>query len=126
MKRLAVVAGWTGSMLLALVLGGWAGMQVSQPTITKIATPESTFFTVSTGTVGSSITLPVQATWPSKALPPVGSSGVLTRMQIPKDGVVHQGDTPYSVDERPVAVFEGSVPMFRQLQEGDAGLDVMQ
>jgi peptidoglycan hydrolase-like protein with peptidoglycan-binding domain len=54
-----------------------------------------------------------------------GAAGTVTRL-LDQGESVGRGDELYRVDERPVTLLVGEVPMFRDLAIGDSGVDVRQ
>ncbi len=79
-----------------------------------------------TGTVEHHLNLNVVASWPSGHQALGRANGVVTTIDIKSGALVSPGQRLFSVDLRPVFLARGSVPMFRDLQQGDKGADVAQ
>jgi peptidoglycan hydrolase-like protein with peptidoglycan-binding domain len=54
-----------------------------------------------------------------------GAQGTVTRVA-EQDATVRRGDELFRLDERPTVLLAGTVPMYRDLRQGDAGTDVEQ
>lgn len=124
MRRSSVrIVGW----LLALVVVGvccfWAGRTVTRtPTASASTGAESMEVTVTTSSVGRSLTYNVTIT---QARVPVAENllvGVVTSVRRADSYAV--GDTVYAVDNHPVRVLTGDTPFFRDLLPGGIGPDV--
>ena len=118
----------TVGAIVIIIMGAtsWAVATVLRPADDPLEAAAFTFVTVGPGEVGSSINLNSVAEW----IPtPVGlnqASGIVTGVNVvPGDEVTH-GSVLYLVNQRPVVIAQGTVPMFRALGEGVEGEDVAQ
>lgn len=55
----------------------------------------------------------------------VAGTGTITRL-VDQGATVKRGTTLYRIDEQPVALLYGKIPMYRELAPGDSGVDVKQ
>lgn len=117
-----------GALTAVLLLGlgaGWAARTVFTPSAVATDAPWA-LVESRQGSVGSSIMLPVAASWGSN---PVGvnyAAGVLTDIQVKPGDQVETSDILYRVNERPIVAASGKIPMFRDITAGDRGRDITQ
>lgn len=118
---IAVVAG-AGAASAGVLGGDGSGTDVSAPdappSTTEVKRTTLTRSETVDGTLGHGDVTAVQA--PSG---PQGGGGVVT--WVPSDGdVIKRGDAVYRVAEQKVPLLYGSLPLYRQMQDGTEGADV--
>lgn len=124
-SRGRVVAGWSAVAAVGLAGAFWAGSTVARPPATPIGNEPDVRYEVVLGEVGQVQVFTAQATWPVVATLRSAAVGTVTSV----DGLgsaVGAGGQILSVDLRPVVVGLGSVPAFRDFQQGVRGADVGQ
>ncbi|TDC51783.1 HlyD family efflux transporter periplasmic adaptor subunit [Jiangella ureilytica] len=120
---------WTSVGVVALAAAGASGWLIGRDDTGQAASPESTG-PVATATVELG-TLTATQTWsatlghgePTTVSAP--AAGVLTRVAAAGTDVT-RGSVLFHVDEQPVALLLGAVPMYRDLDAGAVGADVAQ
>ncbi len=117
---------WGLAVLVCGGLIGWAVAVATRPPQQVAAEATYVLVAAQDGEVGQSVSTVVTATWPARNVAANQSDGTITRLLVDRGDRVQAGDVLYRVDERPVAVLEGSVPAFRSLQTGVVGADVRQ
>lgn len=127
MLRRVGIAFLTGLVILAIAgLSYWAGMTAVIPP--QLPAPPATVQTyrVERGTIGRSLSVPVRATWPTSGTARAGAAGIITSVDHAAGSLAAPGTVLATVNLEPLIVAEGSVPMFRTLEEGLEGPDVGQ
>lgn len=120
---------WVATAIVFVFVGigaGWAGAIVLAPPRDVVGNASFTFVAVSEGEVGSSLNFNTVAEWTMKPLAANLSAGTVTSVVISAGQEVSHGTTLYTVNLRPVAIAQGSIPAFRQLEQGTEGADVAQ
>ncbi|MGX5682621.1 peptidoglycan-binding domain-containing protein [Schumannella luteola] len=120
---------WTLSLLVVLALGaaaGWAAAVVLAPPRDVVGAADFTFVEVKAGEVGSSLNFNTVAAWTTKPVASNLTSGTVTSVSVAPGQEVSHGTTLYTVNLRPVAIAQGSIPAFRSLAQGAEGADVAQ
>lgn len=125
-RRRLVIGGWALSVLLSMGAGWWAASVTLQPPSTEPAPSRPATYTVVEGTIERRLEFTAAASWPSSPLATNTASGTVTSVDMQPGQAVDVGDVLYAVDERPVVVAEGAVPMYRSLSVGASGRDVHQ
>ncbi|MFT4123548.1 MAG: peptidoglycan-binding domain-containing protein [Microbacteriaceae bacterium] len=82
--------------------------------------------TLSSGSVSSSLTLNVAASWPSTVAGANLATGVVTSVGVTAGQRVTSGEVLFTVDMRPVVIAEGRIPAYTDLSIGDSGRIVAQ
>jgi peptidoglycan hydrolase-like protein with peptidoglycan-binding domain len=126
-----------GAVVLAASAGAWlwvsnASTEPAPATAGPVATAEVTRATLTAtetwdGTLGrgSAFTVAAQGTGSSSESESSSPSSTVTRL--PDQGAtVERGDELYRVNEQPVTLLRGAIPMYRDLAPGDSGRDVKQ
>jgi len=117
----------SAAVLVAVAgLGYWAGTNAVVPPSLPLQSHDPITYTVENGTVGSSVDVPVSASWSTTRTLHAGRSGTLTSVLLADGDEVASGTVIATIDLRPVVVATGSVPMFRTLASGIDGPDVAQ
>ncbi len=120
--RLALVA------ILGAVGAGafWAGQNsLTTPELPQVEVDWVTY-EVATGSVGETMRVSVECSWPEVDLILAGSGGVVTSVDHESGTEVTSGEVVATINLQPVIVVEGSVPAFRSLSRGLEGEDVAQ
>lgn len=115
--------------LVLLALGGgvgWAAATVLRPAEDPTTAVSHTYVEVVSGEVGSSLRLNTAAVWRLSAAGVNRASGVVTAVSVRDGDRARQGTVLYRVDERPVVIGQGTVPMYRDIGADDRGRDVRQ
>ena len=114
--------GLAAAVGLGVLFGRWAFVP---PQVDQTANAPATV-TVSEMTVGTTMPIAVSAVWERAPFGVGAASGTLTSIDVSDGEVVQVGQQLFTVDARPVVAAVGSMPAFRDLQQGDAGPDVRQ
>jgi peptidoglycan hydrolase-like protein with peptidoglycan-binding domain len=86
-------------------------------------TPAITTATITRGDVVDTETVDGDLTYGNARGVPANGNGTVT--WLPREGSdIGRGEALYAVDDKPVALFYGSLPLYRNLKEGDNGPDV--
>ncbi|MBN9224268.1 MAG: peptidoglycan-binding protein [Microbacterium sp. SCN 70-27] len=104
----------------------WAALSILTPPPDPLSATDHTFVAVSKGEVGARVALNTVAEWSPV---PVGANlaaGVVTQVIVAAGDEVSQGALLYRVNQRPVVIAQGSVPMFRSIGRDAEGVDVAQ
>jgi peptidoglycan hydrolase-like protein with peptidoglycan-binding domain len=120
---------WSVSGLLLIAVGGaagWAAAIVLAPPRDVVGNAGFTFVAVSQGEVGSSLNFNTVAEWTTKPVAANLTGGTVTSVSVVAGQEVTHGTTLYTVNLRPVAIAQGSIPAFRTLQQSAEGADVAQ
>lgn len=124
--RWAMALGVGALIVAAAGAGGWALATVLQPADDPLTSTAHTTAEVQQGVVGSSLSLNTVAKWTEQQAGTNQAAGVVTGINVHPGDEVSDGDILYRVGERPVAIAEGTVPMYRAIGEGNNGADVAQ
>jgi hypothetical protein len=118
-------------VILALIAGGYfagrasiSAASVSRPD--SQITEESVRWTVRSESIGRTLKFVGTIQMPSVEGPLAGMEGIITQAPLESATVVELGAHVLSVDLRPVVAGQGSIPAFRDLEEGHTGADVKQ
>jgi peptidoglycan hydrolase-like protein with peptidoglycan-binding domain len=103
--------------------GGFGGADPSDPAPTRTA-PAATA-PVTRQTLVESVTLAGELGYGNPAVLTSVATGTLTWLP-PAGSTVRRGEVLFRVDEKPVVLLHGAVPMYRALIEGVKGVDVRQ
>lgn len=114
------------ALLIVGVGVGWALTTVLRPATDPSQVPSYTFATVSSGEVGSRISLNTVAQWTPEKAAVNGASGIVTGVAVSPGDEVQQGGILYTVNLRPIVIAQGDVPAFRSIERGTRGKDVAQ
>lgn len=115
---------------LTLVLAGGAGAVVlgagpaAEPADGRTALPPATTPVVRTDLV-SSKTVDGRLDYAGRRPVKAAVAGTVT-VAAEEGATVRQGQTLYELDDKPVTLLYGPVPMFREMRPGDRGTDVLQ
>lgn len=125
-RRASVLFAWFLSLLLVVAVTWWAvSATLGRPEIeTEGVQPQTV--TVQVGSLGRSITVPVNANWTLTPLADAQASGTVTSVDLDASGRLSSGEPLLSVDLRTTVVAQGAIPSFRALSQGDKGSDVTQ
>lgn len=106
--------------------GGAAWVLRDEPAASSTGSPETSVATVERQTLKEAETVSGELGYDGALTVSAAGAGVLTKL--PEDGtVVRRGGTAYRVDDEPVVLLLGALPLWRTLQEGvDDGADVAQ
>ncbi len=104
----------------------WAVLTVVKPAEDPLTASPFTYVGVTSGEVGSSISLNTVAEWTPVPVGENRAQGVVTSVALAAGDEVSQGAVLYFVDERPVVIAQGAVPMYRSIGEKSVGADVAQ
>jgi peptidoglycan hydrolase-like protein with peptidoglycan-binding domain len=89
----------------------------------KAKTPAIATATITRGDVVDTETVDGDLTYANSRGVPANGSGTVT--WLPREGsTIGRGQALYKVDDKPVALFYGTLPLYRSLKEGDKGPDV--
>lgn len=116
-----------GVVLVAVgAAAAWAVLTVVRPAEDPLTASPFTYVEVTSGEVGSSINLNTVAEWTTVPVGENRAQGVVTAVTVAAGDEVSQGAVLYFVDERPVVIAQGAVPMYRMIGEKAVGTDVAQ
>ena len=125
-RRMVGVSAVSGLVIAVGILAFWAGTNsIAPPELPASVQPAQTY-EVAEGTVSRSVQVSITAFWPVMQTLSAAAPGVVTTVTHRPGDLVGQGDVIATVDLEPVVVANGTVPMFRILQEGVEGPDVAQ
>lgn len=120
---------WAFATAILLTVGaaaGWAGAIVLTPPRDVVGNAGFTYVSVSPGEVASSLNFNTVAAWTTTPIAANLAAGTVTSVAVASGQEVSHGTTLYTVNLRPVAIAQGSIPAFRTLQQGTEGADVAQ
>ncbi|MEX2652250.1 MAG: peptidoglycan-binding domain-containing protein [Acidimicrobiia bacterium] len=126
MKRAVRVALGIAAAALLFLGGWWAASVVMESPDDPLASADPTLFTVDEGLVGRSLRFAAVAEWTFQDLARNATTGVVTSVGVAPGATISFGDVLYTVDLRPVAAAEGTVPAFRDMALRVEGEDVAQ
>lgn len=110
-------------IVLAAVVGWWAGRATFSPSVTASTQQQTQVaVTVTRASVGQTLRLNVTVTQAYQPLAPVLLSGIVT--DVPAAGASEAGQVMFRVDDVPVRVIQGATPFYRDLGVGLRGADV--
>jgi peptidoglycan hydrolase-like protein with peptidoglycan-binding domain len=124
-RRLRLVWPALGAVLIAVGAGAW--LWASNPSsegAPAAAGPVKTA-TVERGTISATDSWEGTLEYEAPVTIKSSAGGTITRL-VGQGPTVERGDELYRVNERPVILLYGAVPMYRDLAPGDAGVDVGQ
>jgi peptidoglycan hydrolase-like protein with peptidoglycan-binding domain len=124
-RRRRVVWAALGAVLIAVGAGAWlwAG-SASTEGAPAAAGPVATA-TVERGTISATESWDGTLEYGQPLTVKCSAAGTITRL-VDQGATVERGDELYRVNERPVILLYGAVPMYRNLAAGDSGVDVRQ
>jgi peptidoglycan hydrolase-like protein with peptidoglycan-binding domain len=124
-RRRRLVWAALGAVLVAVAAGAWlwAG-NTSTDRARAPAGPVATA-TVQRGTIAATESWDGTLEFGRPVTVKSSAAGTITRL-VAQGETVERGDELYRVNERPVILLHGAVPMYRDLAPGDAGVDVGQ
>jgi len=125
-RRGLVAAGIATALVLGGLIGGWAARVLLAAPVDVLAAPGFALATAQQGVVGQTLRLNAVAGWEAVASYQVPGGGVITERIFTDGEQAQPGDVLYSVGLRPVVIAQGTIPAFRDLTQGDTGVDVMQ
>jgi peptidoglycan hydrolase-like protein with peptidoglycan-binding domain len=112
------------AVLVAVGAGAWLwsgnGSTEAGPASGPVATA-----TVARGTISATESWDGTLEYGAPVTVKSSAGGTITRL-VDQGATVERGDELYRVDERPVILLYGAVPMYRHLTPGDSGVDVRQ
>jgi peptidoglycan hydrolase-like protein with peptidoglycan-binding domain len=114
-----------GAVLIAVGAGAWLwASNPSSEAAPAAAGPVATT-TVERGTIAASESWDGTLEYGTPVTVKSSAGGTITRL-VSQGETVERGDELYRVNERPVTLLYGAVPMYRDLAPGEAGVDVKQ
>jgi hypothetical protein len=117
---------WAAVGAVPLVVGGawlWAGDGSTEAT-PATATPVATA-TVERGTISATESWNGTLEYGAPFTVTSSVEGTITRL-VDQGAIVKRGDELFRVNEQPVTLLYGAVPMYREIGPGDSGVDVRQ
>lgn len=114
-----------GAVIAAAGIGAWLWVSDAPPEAAPAATGPVATATVERGTIAATDDWDGTLGHGTPFTVTSGTEGTVTRL-VGQGVTVGTGDELYRVDEQPVILLDGVVPMFRDLGPGDAGADVEQ
>ncbi|QPK80951.1 efflux RND transporter periplasmic adaptor subunit [Schaalia sp. ZJ405] len=125
-RRILIPALVSVLLLGAGGVGGWAlAVLLAPPAPLPKAAPYA-LAQSHEGTLERTIRLKARVTWPKGVAVNSPRSGTLTGREVGNGDQVNVGDTIMTINMSPTIVAQGSVPAYRDMQEGDTGPDVAQ
>ncbi|MEO5533849.1 MAG: peptidoglycan-binding domain-containing protein [Pseudolysinimonas sp.] len=126
-RRPVVVALWVASVVIALIVGGWAAVEATQPPQVAAPRPTPTTVEVVSGSVSVEQSYGINVSWLAAPAGVNGLGGTLTSIDVvPSGSTIEVGAVVYTVDLNPAVAIEGAVPAFRDMATGMSGADVEQ
>jgi hypothetical protein len=124
MRGLTGTIRWVAVLLAGVLVGAAAaGYVVSRPTITSDEPSAPETLRVEEGTLGRTLRRPATAAWEVAGTIQAPTGGIITEV-VASSGLVEPGEVLLRIDERPVVLVPGDIPVFRALEEGSTGRDV--
>jgi peptidoglycan hydrolase-like protein with peptidoglycan-binding domain len=114
-----------GAVLIAAGAGAWLWAAKGSTDAAPTAAGPVKTATVERGTISASESWDGTLEYAAPVTVKSGAGGTITRL-VDQGETVKRGDQLYRVNERPVTLLYGAVPMYRDLAPGDAGVDVKQ
>jgi peptidoglycan hydrolase-like protein with peptidoglycan-binding domain len=124
-RRLPLVWAALGAVLIALGAGAWLWASSASPEGAPAAAGPVATATVERGTISATESWDGTLEYGRPLTVKCSAAGTITRL-VDQGATVERGDELYRVNERPVILLYGAVPMYRDLAPGDAGVDVRQ
>lgn len=125
-RRGKIVLAWCLSIALIGAMSFIAGRAtLAVPEKLPETTPTAKY-TVVTETLGRETTFETQIEWTTRTVAFALGEGTVTSVNADLGLDVKSGDTLFHIDLQPVFVGQGEVPSFRDLSQGDKGVDVTQ
>jgi peptidoglycan hydrolase-like protein with peptidoglycan-binding domain len=125
-RSIAMLAGVVVVAAAVAGLGGWAASSVLRPQTANLEVEDFATATITSGTVGSTLSLNTSARWSPTSTGINGAAGTVTTVGVEDGAYVSEGQVLYSVDLEPVVAAQGSIPSFRDIGNGSEGEDVVQ
>jgi len=114
-----------GAVLIAIGVGAWLwANNASTEPITATSGPVATA-TVERGTISATESWDGTLEYGAPFTVTSSVEGTITRL-VDQGEILKRGDELFRVNEQPVTLFYGTVPMYRDLGPGDSGVDVRQ
>jgi peptidoglycan hydrolase-like protein with peptidoglycan-binding domain len=124
-RRRRVVWAALGAVLIAAGAGAWLwAASASTEGAPAAAGPVATA-TVERGTISATESWDGTLQYGRPLTVKCSAAGTITRL-VEQGATVERGDELYRVNERPVILLYGAIPMYRNLAPGDSGVDVRQ
>jgi peptidoglycan hydrolase-like protein with peptidoglycan-binding domain len=111
--------------LIAIGAGAWLWRSNSSTDVAPAPASPVATATVERGTISATESWDGTLEYGRPVTVKSSAAGIVTRLA-DQGATVERGDELYRVDERPVALLFGVVPMYRELAPGDSGVDVRQ
>lgn len=108
------------------IVVGWALKTLLAPADVGIETEPYLTVIAEEGEVGSTMTLNAKVMWDREPLPASQHQGVVTSVSVNPAQLVGIGAELYRIDNKPVFLARGAVPMYRPIGAGTTGPDVAQ
>jgi hypothetical protein len=124
-RRHRLVWAALGAVLLAVGAGAWlwagnGSSEAAPATATPVATA-----TVERGTISATESWDGTLEYGAPFTVTSSVEGTITRL-VDQGAIVKRGDELFRVNEQPVTLLYGAVPMYREIGPGDSGVDVRQ
>jgi peptidoglycan hydrolase-like protein with peptidoglycan-binding domain len=114
-----------GAVLMAVGTGAWLWSNNASSEAAPASDGPVATATVERGTISATESWDGTLEYGRPATVKSSAAGTVTRL-IDQGETVERGDELYRVNERPVILLLGAVPMYRDLASGDSGVDVRQ
>jgi biotin carboxyl carrier protein len=124
-RRRRLVWAALGAVVVAVGVGAWLWAASASPEGAPAAAGPVATATVARGTISATESWEGTLEYGVPVTVKSSAGGTITRL-IDQGETVERGDELYRVNERPVTLVYGLVPMYRDLAPGDSGVDVRQ
>jgi peptidoglycan hydrolase-like protein with peptidoglycan-binding domain len=124
-RRRRLVWAALGAVLIAVGAGAWLWAGSASPEGAPAAAGPVATATVERGTISATESWNGTLEYGAPVTVKSSAAGTITRL-VDQGRTVERGDELYRVDERPVILLYGAVPMYRDLAPGVSGIDVRQ
>jgi peptidoglycan hydrolase-like protein with peptidoglycan-binding domain len=124
-RRRQLIWAALGAVLIAIGAGAWLWAGSASPEGTPAAAGPVATATVERGTISATESWDGTLEYGRPLTVKSSAAGTVTRL-VDQEATVERGDELYRVDERPVILLYGAVPMYRDVAPGDFGVDVRQ
>jgi peptidoglycan hydrolase-like protein with peptidoglycan-binding domain len=114
-----------GAVLIAAGAGAWLWAGNASTEAAPAAAGPGATATVGRGTISATDSWDGTLEYGAPVTVKSSAGGTITRL-VGQGATVERGDELYRVNERPVTLLYGAVPMYRDLAPGDAGVDLKQ
>jgi peptidoglycan hydrolase-like protein with peptidoglycan-binding domain len=114
-----------GAVLIAAGAGAWLWAGNAPTEAAPAAAGPGATATVGRGTISATDSWDGTLEYGAPVTVKSSAGGTITRL-VRQGATVERGDELYRVNERPVTLLYGAVPMYRDLAPGDAGVDLKQ